>query len=552
MAEPYSITAKIKISKNAFQKYLKSQSVSRDAYSDWTDMDKSITKDWIKDIRKSEGKDLDKGTNADYFAGVLIDIINTPLQDIFIFKYLEEEQTIFYYRMINHDWYVFVRSELTALREISKYKDIVTEDMVVISNYPYADGFNSNFAILKIFKEKSHFIKNDTSIKEITRSYASSIDDYFNQLGKKYKDPSVGDYFKDKKFIEPIIRNRYLSLLKRIEKEEKPSKIATATSEKPFYLCGNFYTDGKNVYTHAVIEYRMVEKVVKDADPYSFKPLKDNYYIDKNFAYHFYQKIEGSHGPTFKVLPGTDGVYCLDKNYLYYSGNLLKDVDVKNYKLIKNAFVISGHHVFIYGEKADFLDGETFEVLSSYYFKDKKGIYGLNVYPLDKELVKDSLEIKEADKETFEVVFDNFDTDYAGGEHCAYAKDKNNAYFKNAVLKGIDPENFNYKGKGYLIDGQNIYYLNKRIQGSDAKTLDIDLPFYFAKDKNKAYYCGIELPNVDIKTFKVLPNSAYARDKNKIYYMSKAMVNVDIDSFEVVTWNQAKDKKSKIYMDERI
>ncbi len=122
--------------------------------------------------------------------------------------------------------------------------------------------------------------------------------------------------------------------------------------------------------------------------------------------------------------------------------------------------------------------------------------------------------LKEADYETFEK-FDFF---------VPYAKDKNNAYYREKIIKNADVKTFGVIKSSseniiseYAYDKNTVYLHGKKINGSDPKTFEV-VDHIVAKDKNDFYLHGIKL-NVDIATFEYTFEGGFfkGKDKNKTY-----------------------------------
>ena len=134
------------------------------------------------------------------------------------------------------------------------------------------------------------------------------------------------------------------------------------------------------------IYYREIE--VKDADYNSFEEIDIYYGKDKNYVYYMGEKIDEIDSNTFKNF--SFPFYIMDKNGIYYQENFNK------YKKIEN------------------IDISSFEILDSHYSKDKDTVY-----------CKDII-LKEADVKSFKIIENNFTFD---------AEDKNNYYQVGKMVK---------------------------------------------------------------------------------------------------------------------
>ncbi len=122
--------------------------------------------------------------------------------------------------------------------------------------------------------------------------------------------------------------------------------------------------------------------------------------------------------------------------------------------------------------------------------------------------------LKEADYETFEKF----------GPFIPYAKDKNNAYYGEKIIKNADVKTFGVIKSSseniiyeYAYDKNTVYFHGKKIKASDPKTFEVLDPV-LGKDKNDFYLHGIKL-NVDITTFEYTLEGGFfkGKDKNRTY-----------------------------------
>lgn len=159
----------------------------------------------------------------------------------------------------------------------------------------------------------------------------------------------------------------------------------------------------------------------------------------------------------------------------------------------------------------DFMDAETFEVLSINFAKDKeKVICGRDV-------------IIETNPDDFEIRYFTESTGFI-------------------YIYGID------KFAAYLCSKEPNGYI--RIQSQSINSFH-QLEDEFYQDKNNVWWGGIELPNVNPNTFKVL-GGGYATDGNSVFYHNRIVDGAHIESFEVIGSYRAKDKNYEYKFEEMI
>jgi hypothetical protein len=134
---------------------------------------------------------------------------------------------------------------------------------------------------------------------------------------------------------------------------------------------------------------------------------------------------------------------------------------------------------------------------------------GNNVYsyPNGNILATEPVKIKEADKNTFEVLSE------------ALAKDKNKVYFYEEILE------------------------------LDVNTLEMLNQYYF-KDETNTYFSNFKI-DVDTKTFEVIKGN-YVKDKNNVYFTHKIIKGANSSSFEVLNEEYSKDNLNLYWQHYRV
>lgn len=229
-----------------------------------------------------------------------------------------------------------------------------------------------------------------------------------------------------------------------------------------------------------------------------------------------------------------DAVYAKDKNGVYVWENRgwkkLEGIDPITFQIIningsarrylkdKNGiYNIDGNSDNLVLEKLPY-DPQTYEVINQLYSKDKNNIYYSN------------RKITGVDLPTFQIGSDGF------------SKDKNNIYLEGKKILGVDRDTIKIIELPYIKDKNNVYYGNKKIEGADKNTFELIYDFgsvvnrYYSKDKNNVYYENKKLKGIDVKTFKKisrLVDNFLIEDKNGFYIVEKDGSIAPIDSKEV-------------------
>ena len=134
-------------------------------------------------------------------------------------------------------------------------------------------------------------------------------------------------------------------------------------------------------------------------------------------------------------------------------------------------------------------------------------------------------------------------------------RDKNNVYFENKQIKGLDInsikviyENGISEPENLIKDKNGIYYIDE-----NKKTLikfrndEIDIESFgianemlddYFKDKNNVYYLENyklhKLEDLDIETYQNISMTRYKKDKNNLYFKWKKVKNVNPDDVEII------------------
>ena len=185
-------------------------------------------------------------------------------------------------------------------------------------------------------------------------------------------------------------------------------------------------------------------------------------------------------------------------------------------------------------KKLEGLDPVTFEIINisgsaRRYLKDKNGIYSI-IYSMDGDSDKLALENLPYDPQTYEVI------------NQLYSKDKNNIYYSDRKIIGVDLPTFQRIDEHiYSKDKNNIYFRGKKISGADKDTFEKIDKYNYSKDKNNIYYNDKKIEGVDKNTFELtydfgsVVNEYYSKDKNNVYYENKKLKGIDVKTFKKIS-----------------
>ena len=185
-------------------------------------------------------------------------------------------------------------------------------------------------------------------------------------------------------------------------------------------------------------------------------------------------------------------------------------------------------------KKLEGIDPITFQIINisgsaRRYLKDKNGIYSI-IYSMDGDSDKLVLENLPYDPQTYEVI------------NQLYSKDKNNIYYSDRKIIGVDLPTFQRIDEYiYSKDKNNIYFRGKKISGADKNTFEKIDEYNYSKDKNNIYYNDKKIEGVDKNTFELtydfgsVVNGYYSKDKNNVYYENKKLKGIDVKTFKKIS-----------------
>lgn len=284
-------------------------------------------------------------------------------------------------------------------------------------------------------------------------------------------------------------------------------------------------------------------KKLPNADAKTFEILGYHIAKDKNYVYYWDEKLSKIDPKTFELVEGYYITIFKDKNGIYTFG--------KNYDKLK---------IINFKEDGIDIDFNDFKVISSEdptIYKNKNDIY------FQKE--GKILQIKNVDAKTFEKINGRSYLDNK------YYRDKNNVYYfsedKMLKLENADRNSVNELSKNILRDKNNVYFENKQIKGLDINSIKviyengISEPENLIKDKNGIYYIDenkktlIKFRNdeIDIESFEIANETLddYFKDKNNVYYLEEYKLHrlddLDIETYQNISMTRYKKDKNNLY-----
>ena len=302
------------------------------------------------------------------------------------------------------------------------------------------------------------------------------------------------------------------------------------------------------------------------------------YKINENSVYYRtengLEKLQNADAKTFEIFKESKS-FGRDKNNVYYLGDKLNKIDPKTFEVVEGYYITmfkDKNGIYTFGKNYDKLkiinfkengidiDFNDFKVISSEnptIYRNKNDVYfqkGGKIYP-----------IKNVDAKTFEKINGRSYLDNK------YYRDKNNVYYfssdKMLKLENADRNSVNELSKNILRDKNNVYFENQQIKGLDVNSFKviyenrISEPENLIKDKNGVYYIDenkktlIKFKNneIDIESFGIANKMLddYFKDKNNVYYLENYKLHklddLDIETYQNISMTRYKKDKNNLY-----
>ncbi|MCT4615587.1 MAG: DKNYY domain-containing protein [Marinifilaceae bacterium] len=298
------------------------------------------------------------------------------------------------------------------------------------------------------------------------------------------------------------------SLGEKVDKNN--SNYYYSLDEKQIYFCamGNWFELGKTVMDVDVESFRVLSDYywARDKNYLYFESHKLDYldidldtihFIDFmsihdtknvfiiNFAEKYGEKpvakVEGADPNSYKNLEAAG--FAKDKNFLFYE-NKKTNIDPASFKKLNYSFAQDDQNLYLLGKTKENethivfdtlnIDFNSLEVLDDYTIRNESALYTFHYYGDNETAPKlFTFPINESDIFYYEkqAFFRINDKIYMGIEH----------------LEDVDAETFKSLSFGYFRDKNNLYFTDKLIEGVDFETLKFNEDKHTYEDKNYRY-----------------------------------------------------------------
>jgi hypothetical protein len=260
---------------------------------------------------------------------------------------------------------------------------------------------------------------------------------------------------------------------------------------------------------------------------------------------------------------------CSDSNYhkkggkWHYDGVPVDSVNEPvNFVVIDRYFAKDDQNGFYQGRRlyngSEPSDGASFQVLNSWYAKDKHSVYYCDTerdakeYWSIKRIVIKIVDI--ADPASFRMMSDGYtprdnfhvfegvktvpirDIDTFELLEHSFFKDKSIAYYKTTEIAGSDPSTFVVLDAHYAKDKFKVYFVEGFFVGGFIKNAHIAsfkaLGDGYASDGNRGYYKGAVITNTDAHSLVYLNHMGYAKTNGQVFHDGQLIPDADAASFK--------------------
>ncbi len=256
--------------------------------------------------------------------------------------------------------------------------------------------------------------------------------------------------------------------------------------------------------------------------------------VDKEKSFYYYYSVAGD-----RIL------YHYDTE-IYYIFVVRREkqlwaetpADAKTFEVLSEYVGKDKDHIYIGARVLDFVDYQSFRCVKGHCF-DKNNVYEL--VNADDSLHSPTLKvINGIDAQTYQTLGTKFYRD-----NTPFAKDKNNIYFKNKVLKDVDYKTFKVLSRNFYADRNFIYkkdsdkkFVNKNhstegfINVHKNSFYSKKYFYYYHSDRNREGVL-LEFPIKNIQSVRSFKNPQYFIIDGNVYFDGKQVKNVDSNSLKV-------------------
>ncbi|SDR03254.1 DKNYY family protein [Rhizobiales bacterium GAS191] len=288
-----------------------------------------------------------------------------------LFTYLEERNSL-----VACEFQEFARGAellespvLAALLALGEYKDLPGEDLVVVSESLLNFASDPNFRAYLV----SQGATRDLGPRpELPRAALTA----FATVWPRIPDPHLGEE-ELLDCVDPSVV-RALRNRKNAKRREMHDLLRAATPKAPIDIFYGYRFDGTKVFDPHD------GKPFEGMDPFTLRMVHapTNTAADAKRIWQGTRSLEGAHSPSFKVLGGADGIYALDRERAYRSGQagweVIPQADRATFVHLDFGYAKDRSHVYNNGRVLDGV-GLNFEIDGCGFLRAEHAIYHYEV-----------------------------------------------------------------------------------------------------------------------------------------------------------------------------
>jgi hypothetical protein len=233
-----------------------------------------------------------------------------------------------------------------------------------------------------------------------------------------------------------------------------------------------------------------------------------------------------------------------DKDHVYLGVNPVKGIDPQNFHVLQNKTYSNVNSYYANNRKVYYYDSESYQII-------ELDLNPSEVVVMDHGYIRDNSKVYYFNRETFSTNPRQFEVLNVEG---VFAKDGNNIFIKENILKGIeDPQTWEWVSNLYSKDQSYVYFLPgtklptavkiydaqpESFQGANQivgeyykfNTYKDSLPY--GKDQMNVYYENSKVPDVN-PDYIVPINKYFWSDGDKVYFKTEVVEGAKLETFRV-------------------
>lgn len=269
-----------------------------------------------------------------------------------------------------------------------------------------------------------------------------------------------------------------------------------------------------------------------------------------------------------KKLMGIPLGYTVLPESVLYAGTVIGEADSATFQDLGASYAKDDKHIYFKGRVVSKADHDSFQVVAK-----SEDEMSLDFLAEDKNSIFVEDKVLSVSKRDLFIEFYSFPSlrflNGESGYDSSWAVFDNKLYYYFldtygathsyiSLLEGVQPDkvrllnDIQSQPSGYITDGNEIYFADKKVAGADLDSFSIHEGY--ARDRKSVYKAGVRLKDADPKTYVVDEDTIYSHDAHHVYYQDKLIEGADLATFQRVdnSYDYSRDKDHVYYRGVRI